>query len=169
MKKVSKKILLLGDFGVGKTSLIRRYVENTFSDDYLTTIGVKISRKNVGIESEKIEVQMLIWDIEGKTETNTMPKAYRLGAAAAIIVADLTRMKTLDSIQHHLEEFRAVNPERPVLVALNKSDIANLPPERQDMIASLIGVSEIEITSAKSGLNVNRLFELTAKEAVRDA
>lgn len=66
METVSKKICLIGDFGVGKTSLIRRFVENQFSDEYLSTVGVKISRKPVDIPGGSV-VQLLIWDLEGRT------------------------------------------------------------------------------------------------------
>ncbi len=169
MKTVMKKVLLLGNFGVGKTSLVRRFVENTFSDDYLTTIGVKISRKNVTLQEANIVVQMLIWDLEGKTATNTIPDTYLLGSAAAIIVADLTRLETLDSIPVHLDQFDKINPGKPVLVALNKADAASLPEERKAALLSLPGVIDVEMTSAKTGLNVEKVFELTAYEVASDA
>ena len=78
-----KKIVLLGDFNVGKTSLIRRYVDNAFDDEYLTTIGVKISKKSLDDE------RLLIWDIEGATIGKPIPKHYIKGAHGAIIVADI--------------------------------------------------------------------------------
>ena len=85
MTQLSKKIVLLGDFSVGKTSLIRRFVENAFDDRYLSTIGVKISRKPVEIFTADTPaiVQLLLWDIEGKTPVKSIPKSYLLGASGA--------------------------------------------------------------------------------------
>ena len=79
---IRKKILLLGDFNVGKTSLIRRYIDNTFDDRYLTTIGVKISKKMV--ELHGMECELLIWDVEGATSRKSISSAYMKGASGAI-------------------------------------------------------------------------------------
>ena len=80
MSIIAKKICLIGDFNVGKTSLIRRFVENKFSDRYLTTIGVKISRKSITIEATEQQVNLLIWDIEGQTKEKAIPNNYLQGA-----------------------------------------------------------------------------------------
>ncbi|MEO1762587.1 MAG: GTP-binding protein, partial [Cyanobacteria bacterium J06629_18] len=80
MSTISKKICLIGDFGVGKTSLIRRFVDRQFSDKYLSTVGVKISRKSVEVTDSKqgknLNLQLLIWDIEGSTKFKGISASY---------------------------------------------------------------------------------------------
>ena len=152
---IRKKVLLLGDFHVGKTSLIRRFVENSFSDRYLTTIGVKISRKRIELpEYEALE--MMIWDIEGATPVKAIPRSYLLGAAGAIIVGDVTRSETLEDLRRHVEDFRRVNPGSPWVIAYNKIDL--LPPERFEALARSSVDGEVFYTSAKEGIQVDTMF-----------
>ena len=84
---------MLGDFGVGKTSLIRRFVERSFSDEYLSTVGVKISRKTVTVPELSQDIDLLIWDIEGQTKFKAVAPSYLQGAAAVIIVGDVTEQQ----------------------------------------------------------------------------
>ncbi len=148
---IRKKILLLGDFHVGKTSLIRRYVDNAFSDDYLTTIGVKISKKQITLHDR--EYELLIWDIEGATPTKKIPTHYFAGAAGAIVVGDLTREETLTSLPEHLQSFHSVNRGKPWVFAYNKVDL--LPVEQRKRLQ----LPEWSFaTSAKEDLNVDTLF-----------
>lgn len=163
-KTISKKIVLIGEFAVGKTSLIRRYVENQFSDDYLTTIGVKISRKNVTVDT--IDVQMLIWDIEGRTGVKTIDPLYFTGAAGAIVVADSTRQETIDSLPQIIEMFLRTNPRAPIMVALNKSDLLPSPTDGAETKSVHANVKNIYRTSAKSGENIDRIFSDLAKVIV---
>ncbi|NEN93649.1 MAG: GTP-binding protein, partial [Okeania sp. SIO3H1] len=90
---ISKKICLVGDFGVGKTSLIRKFVDRQFSDQYLSTVGVKISRKKVDLPKIEVEknnfLQLLIWDLEGHTKFKAIAPNYLKGASGAIVVADV--------------------------------------------------------------------------------
>ena len=89
MSAISKKICMVGDFGVGKTSLIRRFVERQFNDKYLSTVGVKISRKTVELaevkQQDKLSVQLLIWDIEGHTKFKAIAPTYLQVAAGAVL------------------------------------------------------------------------------------
>jgi len=81
---VSKKVLLVGNFGVGKTSLIRRFVNNEFSEDYISTIGVRVSTKEMNVNNQSLK--LLIWDVAGTNNDEKVPKAYYLGASAAMIM-----------------------------------------------------------------------------------
>jgi small GTP-binding protein len=112
---ISKKICILGDFSVGKTSLIRRFVERQFSDQYLSTVGVKISRKtvecNIANQQKQVNVQMLIWDLEGNTKFKAVTPMHLQGASSAVIVADLSRQVTIDHIPEHVQCFLSVNPK----------------------------------------------------------
>ena len=170
MPVISKKICLIGDFNVGKTSLIRRFIEDKFSDKYLTTIGVKISRKSVVLESTAQQINLLVWDIEGHTKQKSIPKSYLQGAHGAIIVGDLTRMETLERISYHINQFLQINPRCKAMVALNKSDL--LSSEKLQQLVQLDDYSDREqiintyITSAKTGNQVNTMFEQLAASTV---
>ena len=93
MKIVQKKICMLGSFSVGKTSLVRQFVEGQFTDKYLSTIGVKVSRKTV--ERPQSQLKFLIWDLAGGDDFTQVGNNYLRGAKGALIVCDLTRAETL--------------------------------------------------------------------------
>lgn len=88
MKVVQKKVCLLGDFAVGKTSLVRRFVEGHFEDKYLSTIGVKVARKS--LDRDETKLNLLIWDLVGGNEFSRSETGYLLGTAGALVVCDLT-------------------------------------------------------------------------------
>jgi small GTP-binding protein len=154
---IRKKILLLGDFAVGKTSLIKRYVDNTFSDSYLTTIGVKISKKLIVLND--IECELLIWDIEGATSIKRIPHSYFNGASGAIFVCDMSRSETIEGLNEHINTFLMLNQNAKYVVAYNKSDLINT---QQKEALQLSG--NAFFTSAKSGSNVEEIFTTLAKE-----
>jgi len=148
---IRKKILLLGDFSVGKTSLVRRYVDGSFDDKYLTTIGVKISKKLCSIEN--IECEVLIWDIEGSTPSKKISLGYYKGASGAIFVSDITRRETIDSLAEHKDIFLNENPEASFVTAYNKADLLT------DIARENIEIDEDTFfTSAKENSNVEALF-----------
>ncbi len=166
MKEVSKKIVMVGDFGVGKTSLIRRYIDNTFSDEYLVTIGVKISRKHIEVPSRSCRAQLLLWDIEGRTDIKSLIDRYLVGAAGMIVVGDLTRPKTLESIREHIERIDRLAPDAKVVVAFNKSDLCDPLPELDRYVPKERVLTALP-TSAKSGQNVENLFAVLAEAMCR--
>ena len=165
---ISKKIVLVGDFSTGKTSLIRRFVDNEFSDKYLTTIGVKISRKNVIIGD--IEVQNIIWDIEGATESKMINPSYLLGAHGAIVVADVSRQPTIDHIQSHIETIYKASKGIPVAIALNKSDLLSEDEGMilvQNLQEKLDSSYSIRLTSDKTAYGVEEIFQELSKLMVK--
>ncbi|BAZ13821.1 Ras family small GTPase [Calothrix sp. NIES-4071] len=173
MSTISKKICLVGDFAVGKTSLIRRFVDRQFSDKYLSTVGVKISRKAVDlidIDSQQKELQLLIWDIEGSNKFKSIAPTYFQGAKGAIIVADVTQQETLTNISEHIQNFLLVNPQASIVVALNKSDL--IEAEYLEKIRQMYQfdnqnhVLSTYLTSAKTGKNVDEMFQLLAHSLV---
>ena len=166
MSVKQKKIILIGNFSVGKTSLIRRYVDNSFDDKYISTIGVKISKKNISIEDE--EMMLLIWDIEGALDkVRRVNKTYIKGAHAAIIVTDITSEEIEETITIHLNDLYDVTGEIPVLIAFNKidknenfqMDIGSLQSKYPSLLGSYF-------TSAKNDLNVNTLFRHLSSELI---
>lgn len=156
MTNLDRKICLIGDYGVGKTSLIRRFVDRSFSDQYLTTVGVKISRKLVSL-SDSLGVHLVIWDLEGSNKFRAVMPKYLQGATGAIVVGDVTRSDTIEHIPSHCEQFHRINGNRPILIALNKFDLlTSEPPD----------IPNAYHTSAKTGAGVDELFyDLSAKLA----
>jgi len=158
---------MVGDFSVGKTSLIRRFVEGKFSDRYLSTVGVKISRKVVEVHpegaTESKSLQLLIWDLEGHTKFKSIAPSYLQGAKGSLVVADVTRGETLDRISEHVKLFLSVNPQGWIIVALNKSDLVD--PDKLLHLKKTVEsqqydrVTSIYLTSAKTGDNVNEMFQ----------
>jgi len=174
MSSISKKICLVGDFGVGKTSLIRRFVDRQFSDKYLSTVGVKISRKTVELEQVKqpgkLSVNLLIWDLEGSTKFKAIAPTYLQGASAAILVGDVSRQETIEHLADHLNLFLSVNPKGFIIIALNKSDLAD-----EEKLAKLLQMSNnyqqaqvlsIQPTSAKTGQAVDEIFQKIAYKII---
>jgi len=151
---IAYKIVMVGDFGVGKTSLVKRFVDNSFSEDYLSTIGVSISKKALN------DSTLMLWDIEGHTEFKPIFKQYLMGAKGFIIVADITRPNTIESIQRHIELCHSVVKNAPICIALNKADIPHDIQEND--IKSLKELSEyvvdLQKTSAKEGTQVLDIF-----------
>jgi small GTP-binding protein len=157
---IRKKVLLLGDFSVGKTSLIRRFVDDSFSDEYLTTIGVKIAKKLINIDD--IQIEVLVWDVEGETPLKKIPLSYYKGASGAIFVADVNRMDTVKGLSAHIDTFNKLNPNTPHVIAYNKSDL--LTKTESDY---LISDENIFLTSAKNAKNVESLFIKLMKDIIK--
>jgi small GTP-binding protein len=161
---ISKKIVLVGDFSTGKTSLIRRFVDNQFSDTYLSTIGVKISKKQIDLEDEIL--QALIWDIEGGTPEKPVNNTYLIGAHGCILVADATRDETLKNIANYIEIIQKVSPRSVFVLVLNKSD--RLDYVEMNMVyqraKEMYGqrIENIFVASAKTGENVENMFRSIA-------
>ncbi len=120
---VSKKIVLIGHFGVGKSSLLRRFVENTFSDNYVVTIGVHIMKKQVSLPSQ--EVTLIIWDVEGTDDFTKYRPSYLMGASSFIYVFDASRPVTFIDMKYNLEHLRDKFSSVPVHIIGNKVDLVD--------------------------------------------
>lgn len=165
MGKVMRKICLLGDGAVGKTSLIRRYVFDEFDDEYIMTIGTKVSKKSM--EVDKNELTLMIWDILGQKEHTSLHSAYYKGASGAIIVCDFTNKKSMENLTRWVDDFRGVAGNVPVVIAVNKQDIKNKAYlfEEAKKIADNYGAPAIP-TSAKTGKNVELLFKMIGERVI---
>lgn len=119
--EVTRKLCLIGDFGVGKTSLVNRYVRNVFDDRYLTTVGVKIDTKLLPVDD--VTVKMVIWDIAGTEEANAVYRSYLRGMAGFLLVADGTRPETLENAVKLKRSIDEKIGELPWVGLLNKSDL----------------------------------------------
>ena len=163
---IQKKICLLGAFGIGKTSLIRRFVHDRFDDAYLTTVGVKVSRKLMppvqNPEKKWIQHNFLIWDIEGIEKASEAQKKYITGASGALIVSDLTRRNTTEFLPGLIDTVRQVSANGRVVIVGNKSDLieSDVMEKELEVLKPIAGSNEISIqlTSAKTGHNVEAAF-----------
>lgn len=151
---ISRKVILTGSFGVGKTSLFRRFITNTFSEKYITTIGVKVDKRTVEVEGQ--EVSILLWDIAGEIKQDKVPKSYFLGASAIIYVFDLTRPSTYRNINADIKILNDILPDSILKIVANKADLVN--DSAIDAITDELDVAIDVITSAKTGENVEKLF-----------
>ncbi len=150
----SKKVILTGSFGVGKTSLFNQFIHQKFSDKYLTTIGVKVNKKTV--ESHGEEVSLLIWDIAGEVTQDKVPNSYFLGASGILYVVDLSRPLTFVNIKEDIEYLKDLLPGAKIKVVGNKKDLLT-----DTELAQAVKSIEIPVgttTSAKTGENVEDLF-----------
>lgn len=164
---IQKKICLLGASGVGKTSLIKQFVEGIFSDKYLTSIGVKIDKKRVECQSDS--VQLMLWDIEGIDRYCGFQPKYIRGAAAIIIVVDHTRSQSLIEGIEIFKLARDVS-DVPAILAINKADLDSSWHWGEDELAELYHpFSHTFHTSAKSGANVELLFSTLAQKLLSEA
>ena len=162
---VRKKIILLGDSAVGKTSLIRRFVINSFDDHYISTIGTKVSKKVIKIEEEEGEgeycLEMLIWDIIGQKNYEIVLSSALHGAHGAIVVCDVTREDTLKSINEYwLPALKEAAPSASMVFMANKSDLEDEAVFWLDDLKAIADEnnSACYLTSAKSGDNVDDAF-----------
>lgn len=159
--EIVKKIVLVGHFGVGKSSLVKRFVHQKFSDQYLTTIGVKIDKKLVDVDGNK--VKLMLWDIAGESSAMKIPKKYFAGAHGILYVFDLSRKETYSHIQDDLFEISKELKEVPSVVLGNKSDLVD-----EDFITELKKDISMDFkpTSAKTGDFVEEAFLQLAREVI---
>ena len=173
LREILKKVVLLGDGGVGKTSLIARYVIDKFDDKYIATIGTKVSRKDIQVIKPNliVNLRMMIWDVLGQKEYTKIRAASLSGAQGLILVADLTREDTVNNlIEFWLKEAEKVVGKVPTVIVGNKSDMA----DKREITATLLesqgqnlGIPTY-IASAKTGDNVEDIFVTLGELMVRD-
>ena len=165
-KHLKSKVCLVGDKAVGKTSLIRRYVQNMFDEHYITTIGTRVSKKEVRVlfpeRDMRIDIDMTIWDIMGETGFRELLKdAYFYGANGVLAVADVTRRQTLDGLDVWIDGVEQIVGKVPILIAVNKTDLPSGAQFSERDVAQFARAYESEflLTSAKTGANVEEAFQ----------
>ncbi len=154
---LQKKICMLGGFSVGKTSLVRRYVQSIFSETYLTTVGVKIDKKTVELSDQS--VNLILWDLAGEDDISSLRMSYMRGSSGYVLVADGTRRSTLDVALSLRERVEAEYGKLPFVLLLNKSDLKEqwaIPD------AEIDGLKEkgwwVSLSSARTGEAVEDAF-----------
>ena len=151
----SKKVVLVGHFGVGKSSLMRRFVQNTFSDNYIVTIGVHILKKEIKIE--ELNLTLVIWDIEGKDDIQKVRSSYLLGTSGFIYVIDPTRSQTYERFNEEIDFLKSTYPTSKIVSVANKSDLIDI--EEFKNLLEQENISIDYFASAKEGIEVENLFQ----------
>jgi small GTP-binding protein len=151
------KICMLGDFGVGKTSLVARFVHSTFSEKYLTTVGVKVDSKEVDLPG-RASCKLVLWDIAGRSHLDSLNMTYLRGASALLLVADGTRERSLHTALDLLMQSRTLLPSAEVVLAVNKLDLVEQWEIAPAAIEELRRTLPVHETSARSGEGVEAVF-----------
>jgi small GTP-binding protein len=160
----------MGEAGVGKHSLVRRFVDRQFSDKYLAALGVTIYCKTLELPGlkpqDKLNLQLIIWDITGNLKYQTLVYSYLRGSSGALVVADASRIDTIERLPEHIQLFSSVNPQGFIIVVLNKSDLVNQEELTQRVQRvqlkkweRVLGIYQI---SAKTGSSVDEIFQQLA-------
>ncbi|MBU2496194.1 MAG: tetratricopeptide repeat protein [Candidatus Omnitrophica bacterium] len=169
IRRLTKKICLLGNPAVGKTSLIRRYVYDVFDDKYITTIGTKITKKVLSLKYRPprpdIILTLIIWDMAGQEELENLRSAYYQGSDGGIFVCDTTRKETLYNLNSWVNTFFKITEKVPIVFFGNKIDLsiqASFGDEELGYIAKVAGAQHY-LTSAKTGRNVEEAFSVLGR------
>ncbi|MDR2745748.1 MAG: GTP-binding protein [Desulfovibrio sp.] len=165
---ISKKICMLGAFSVGKTALVAQFVHSIFSDKYLSTVGVKISKKNVSADDQ--ELSLILWDLEGKDLYADVNLSYLRGAMGFFAVADGTRKETLEAALELRKAACDAVGQIPGYLLINKEDLSGAWEVTDAMLDNLTrqGIRYFR-TSAKTGQAVEKAFTSLAKDMLRNA
>jgi small GTP-binding protein len=167
--KMARKVVVIGDPAVGKTSLIKRFVQDVFDDRYLNTIGAKVMKKELGVNrpdtGEIVDLKLILWDIAGQETFDNVKKAYYRGASGAIVVCDLTRRETMENMHRWIENLFDVSDVIPMVIICNKNDLAE---DNQFDVEAVEGEyapygAPVFSTSAKQGDNVEMVFHEIGK------
>ncbi len=164
---IQKKICMVGAFGVGKTSLVARYVYSLFSEKYQTTVGVKIDKKVVATEAG--DVTLVLWDLAGEDALTTVRPAHLRGSSGYILVVDGSRRQTLDvAVDLQARVVQAVGAA-PFVCVINKADLRESWEVQQADLDALVsrGWSVIE-ASAKTGAAVEQMFHSLTSAMMRE-
>ncbi|XP_031625973.1 ras-related protein Rab-35 [Contarinia nasturtii] len=160
------KLLIIGDSGVGKSSLLLRFADNTFSNSYITTIGVDFKIRTVDIEGKRVKLQ--IWDTAGQERFRTITSTYYRGTHGVIIVYDVTNGESFANVKRWLQEIEHnCDVVNKVLVG-NKNDDPNqkvVITEDAQRFAKQMDIQLFE-TSAKDNLNVEEMFLAITKKVL---
>ena len=163
---MQKKICMLGAFSVGKTSLVKRFVESVFSETYLTTVGVKIDKKTVDLSD--LTVSLILWDLAGEDDISSLRMSYLRGSAGYVLVADGTRPSTLEVAMSLRRRVETDFGPLPFVLLLNKNDLREEWAVRDEEVQDLQQSGWwVRSTSARTGEGVDDAFGTLAERVVR--
>lgn len=163
----ARKVMLLGDIGVGKSSIVQRLVFDKFDFNYKPTIGVDVYRYEMPASEGRKAISLIVWDTDGNLSDLMFRHVYMKAASAAMIVGDVTRRETLDTMVRLAQGFNVELPGRHVSFLLNKQDLIetssfiDLPQLLRDR------PQDTKLTSAKSGANIQIAFREASDAILR--
>jgi len=154
------KICLLGEAAVGKTSLVYRFIENRFRDNYKSTLGVNLLKKDIVLDDYG-GVSAQIWDLGGQESFRSLRKLYLEGANGAFVIFDTTKRKTFDKLDEWIQSFKESRGNRPLLLIGNKIDLSDKQKVEESEVKEYAEKNSTEfiLTSAKTGENVEEAFK----------
>jgi len=168
----TKKVCLVGDPAVGKTSLVRRFVIDKYDDAYIQTLGAKVMKKEVQVRGrgKSCDVTMMIWDVMGQKHFRIIESVAFQHIAGAMVVCDMTRRSTLDNVSYWIEALERVGGKVPLIIMANKMDLLNEAEFSENDVAkfALEHGATFFVTSAKTGENVESAFTSLAKSAMKE-
>ncbi len=167
-KSIVLKVLTAGEGGVGKTTLLHRYVEGKFSSETKMTIGVEFFLKELMIDDQKVLLQL--WDFGGQERFRFLLKSYVIGARGALLMFDLTRAMTLEKIPQWVNICIKENPNLPILFLGSKADLVDDMNISNDYITSFMeqfNLYDYLEVSSKTGNNVESAFESVTREILK--
>ena len=162
------KILVGGDAGAGKTTILRRYVDRKFDESTIHTVGVDFFHKQISLESASVTLQL--WDLGGQKRFRHLLDKFILGARGALFLFDLTRMPKKNGIDQWLTMFKTHDTKLPIILVGTKSDLKDLIAVDKDTAIELkneFSFLDYFETSSKTGLNVDKVFEQMAKHLIK--
>ena len=162
------KLILLGDISVGKSSILGRYIDNSFTEDYQCTLQVETKSKVIDIDLNT-SVKMNIWDTVGQEKYRNLTRQFFRNCQGAIIVFDLTRKDSFDGVQKWIDELEEFGSNIPILIVGNKSDLIKEREVNEDVIENFVKNKYMYYdVSAKNGSNVSLAFDKIRKEIIED-
>jgi Ras-related protein Rab-32 len=161
------KVIIIGEAGVGKTSLVKKFVSGRFTSDYRVSIGANLFVKNLILNSD-VDVSIQIWDIAGQEKWVKMRHLYYRGAHGALIVGDLTRGNTFEQLKEFWNpDLKKFCGDIPKILVVNKVDLEPIVSNSDiEKLAQDINVKATIITSAKNGQNVEDAFHQIAETII---
>jgi small GTP-binding protein len=165
---MQKKVCMLGAFAVGKTSLVARFVQGIFSEKYHTTVGVKIDKKVVTLDTESIS--LILWDLYGEDEFQKVRMSYLRGASGYLLVVDGTRRATFEQAMTLQQSVQDALGEVPFVLVINKTDLAHDWEVEQQALAELVRAGWAVVTaSAKIAQGVEEAFLMLTQKMIQKA
>ncbi|TFF90420.1 MAG: GTP-binding protein [Promethearchaeota archaeon] len=169
------KVCIVGDGGVGKTSMVLRYCENSFKENYIMTIGSNFSTKSVNLDNHPdIGVKLQLWDLAGQKHFSFVRPPFYRGASGIIYVFDLTRRSSFKNIPEWCDEVEKVIGRKASVLVGNKLDIANqgrreIGKKDGEALMAELGSAAYFETSAKTGIAVEQVFKDVTRAVLRSA